>query len=206
MTTKAKKKKKPADEAPTTPDPRCYHRINPRGGFIGSHSPLCAAAVAQTKHKIGRATCDLPVEIHARFEGHCSNVCGGCGKVAGERGAVLATVDLVEDRPTTVLRRVVADDAHVEPAEPVATSPAVASEPETGSAATVKDLNLRGHEKVAAVPLLERIAERTKDQPLLRTELSPKDRKLARRLSEDGVIIRQTVGRQISYYPIEATA
>lgn len=195
MATK-KKKEKPAPAA--IPDAACYHRVNPRGGFVGQHSALCAAAGPQaTKTGPGRSTCDEPVAVHARFEGGCMNLCARDGELAAERGAVLSAVEFMEERPPRVLHRAVPDEPHDIPAGSEISTPAAGSESSNGLKASAVPAD-------SSTPLLDRILQRSKDNPLQRGELSSKERKLARALAEQGVIIRQSIAGKISYYPIEA--
>lgn len=200
----SKKKKKEA--APiSTQDFGCYHLRNRLGGFVGSHTAFCSAVGPQTTKtktgevKPGRATCDEPAEVHARFEGHCGHYCAPCGKAAGDRGAVLSAIESTEERLPRVLHRVVPEDAADIPAEVAETAPASKPASETGNGSASKPAG-------DPAPLLERVLQRSRENPLYRGELSPKERKLARELATRDVIVRQNVNGKISYYPIEATA
>ena len=168
----------------------CFLKSNPGSGMVGSHFSTCCKVVGGKDNRHG---CNRPVTTHAKRGGWCGNVCKICGKHEQDQGAILSPAALVVEPPATA-KIGPASDA---PAEVVETAPAADSAPLKPAKPTPAAPAGNG----SALPLLDRINACTKDNPLTRAELAPKDRKLARDLAAAGVIIRDESAGRISYYP-----
>lgn len=189
------KKKAVIEPAQRTGSTLCFLASNPGSGFITSHADQCCKVVGG---KDTRHACRRPVTTHAKRGGWCGNVCRLCGEHEAEQGATLSAVTLIVEQPRPVLLRAVAD----EPADTAAASETLAAEPVTASAA-----GSATSEPVKAAPagngsasLLDRILARTAADPILRSDLTSKERKLARDLAAAGVIMRDEIGGRIKYY------
>lgn len=202
-----RKKKTDTETAAPKPAATCLNVVNPLGGFSANHSPLCAY-----DHRDGEIVFNPPADVHiqlgvtaARPNGLCcANVCfyhaeygsdrdGGKAVKHAEGTFVVSDAPIIDSRalltePRTQAIRKAAKPPTAEPSDSDTDTPA--AEPKSRPAAPQADGSL-----------LDKVNAHTKDNPLLRGELSAKERKLARDLAAAGVICRDETAGRISYYP-----
>lgn len=202
-----KKKKKTVTDLPTAM-PTCLNEVNRLGGFCANHAPHCTLS-----HYDGTLEFRPPAEFHLsllvtadRPNGSCCmNVCGHHAEYERDRdgkeykrsdGAFIVTGPPIIDAaaPTSFEPRT----RETKPTKPAASA---GTGENVSEAAVSADQPAKSNgSAVVSGALLDRINACSKDNPLTRSELTPKERKLARDLAAAGVVTRDEAGGRIAYF------